>query len=157
MQVEPAQLTFSASAYEKLLITSAHGYIDHPGHTYKKNNLSLHPIDYKESSNDDLYSEFAQTNSNNELITYRPILNQAVYVNPIDENIVQFTFTDSTQWTIKADPQNHDILKFRSIRDVVLTKVDVNSLPHKNSHLKYIPIKKQLNMEKRMLMYLMVK
>ena len=29
------QLTFSASASENLLITSANGYIDHPGHTYK--------------------------------------------------------------------------------------------------------------------------
>ena len=90
-----SKLSFSASVSEKLLITSANGYIDHPGHTYKKNSLSLTNIDYKESSNDDLYSEFAQTNSNNELITYRPILNQAVYVYPIDENIVQFTFTDN--------------------------------------------------------------
>ena len=128
-----SKLNFFASVSEKLLITSANGYIDHPGHIYKKNSLSLTNIDYKESSNHDLYSEFAQTNSNNELITYRPILNQAVYVNPIDENIVQFTFTDSSQWTdvggtTSTNPQNHDILKFRTIRDVLLTNVNVNSI-----------------------------
>ena len=36
-----------------------------------KNKAKSNAIDYKESSNDDLYSEFVQTNSNNELITYR--------------------------------------------------------------------------------------